>query len=191
MGINFAPKSVVEEVVQNIRCVLAVRKGSVPLDRDFGLDWNLIDKPIPVAKSVLLAQIFEEIRKIEPRAKVRRVSFEEDNAGAMDGVLKPKISFVIEGAGEITLGTEESDEELKVKIESLAERAAALLGYVQRIDAELEEIEETDYVEIVRNGIRNARSAVRLGAGIAPRLEDVERTDYTKIYEEADNGGNE
>ena len=34
-------------LAQEIRTALATRKGSVPLDRDFGLSWELIDLPLP------------------------------------------------------------------------------------------------------------------------------------------------
>ena len=34
-------------LAQEIRTALATRKGSVPLDRDFGLSWELIDLPPP------------------------------------------------------------------------------------------------------------------------------------------------
>ena len=34
--VNFAPASERDEVVQNVRTILATRVGTVPLDRDFG-----------------------------------------------------------------------------------------------------------------------------------------------------------
>lgn len=43
--ISFAPGTVAAEVLQNVRTILATRKGTVPLDRDFGLEWEHVDKP--------------------------------------------------------------------------------------------------------------------------------------------------
>lgn len=40
-GINFSPHSIAEEVIQNVRCILATRKGSVPFDRAFGVSWDM------------------------------------------------------------------------------------------------------------------------------------------------------
>ena len=45
--INFAPKTVVEEVLQNVRCILRTTKFSVPLDRDLGIDAEPLDMPEP------------------------------------------------------------------------------------------------------------------------------------------------
>ena len=39
-SINFAPASTTAEIIQNVRTILATRKGDVPLDREFGLSWD-------------------------------------------------------------------------------------------------------------------------------------------------------
>ena len=42
--VNFAPETEVVEILQNVRTILATRKGSVPLDRDLdcpGSTWML------------------------------------------------------------------------------------------------------------------------------------------------------
>lgn len=44
-------------LAQEIRTALATRKGSVPLDRDFGLSWELIDLPLPESRPLLVAEI--------------------------------------------------------------------------------------------------------------------------------------
>ena len=44
--VDFNPASVVAEVLQNVRTILSTRKGSVPLDRDFGISWEYLDRPI-------------------------------------------------------------------------------------------------------------------------------------------------
>ena len=53
--VNFAPKTEVEEILQNVRTILATRLGTVPLHRGFGVTWEHIDKPLHVAK--MLTQI--------------------------------------------------------------------------------------------------------------------------------------
>jgi phage baseplate assembly protein W len=68
----------VKSVLQNIAIILSTRQKSVPLYRGFGLSGRFVDKPIPVAKSMMIAEIPEVIAEFEPRAKVVNVTFEED-----------------------------------------------------------------------------------------------------------------
>ena len=68
----------VKSVLQNIAVILATRKGSIPLYRGFGLDWRAIDRPLPVAKTLLYADVKEAVEEYEPRAEVVNVTFEED-----------------------------------------------------------------------------------------------------------------
>lgn len=62
-----------EEIFQNVRTIISTPKGSVPLDRDFGLSQTFLDQPVPVAKAKALPEIIEAVEKYEPRAKVTRV----------------------------------------------------------------------------------------------------------------------
>lgn len=68
----------VKSVLQNVAIILKTRQQSVPLCRDFGLPMQFIDKPIPVARAMLVAEIHEAIAKYEPRATVLNVTFEVD-----------------------------------------------------------------------------------------------------------------
>jgi hypothetical protein len=65
------------EVLQNVATILATPKGSVPLYREFGVSMEAIDRPIPVAKTLLIAQVTEAVEEFEPRAKVVKVTIEE------------------------------------------------------------------------------------------------------------------
>ena len=57
--VDFAPSDEVREILQNVRTILGTRKGSVPLDRDFGLTWAHIDKPLPVAKMLMRSEVID------------------------------------------------------------------------------------------------------------------------------------
>lgn len=94
-NVDFAPQSEAAEIAQNVRTILRTRLGSVPLFRDFGITWEHIDKPLPVAKSLMLAAIIDAVEEFEPRAKVRSVEFEEDSDDAAQGILKPKVIISI------------------------------------------------------------------------------------------------
>ncbi len=90
--IDFAPANVVKEVVQNVRTICATVKGSVPMDRKFGVDAVVLDRPTPKAMAEIQSEIIAAIRKYEPRCKVKRISFEGD----MDGKLFAKVRIAID-----------------------------------------------------------------------------------------------
>lgn len=85
----------VEEIVQNVRTILTTRKGTVPLDRDFGLDFTFLDAPINVSKARLQNEVFEAIRKYEPRAVIREISFNTEQINAMSGRMLPTVKIEI------------------------------------------------------------------------------------------------
>ncbi|MBQ3396321.1 MAG: GPW/gp25 family protein [Synergistaceae bacterium] len=89
--INFAPANVIEEVVQNVRTICTTSKYSVPMDRLFGVDAVMLDRPTPRAMAAMQAEIVQAIRKYEPRCKVKRVSFDGD----LDGRLNVKVRIDI------------------------------------------------------------------------------------------------
>ena len=68
-------------LAQEIRTALATRKGSVPLDRDFGLSWELIDLPLPESRPLLVAEIGRGLERCVPRFKVKSVTFRTDTSG--------------------------------------------------------------------------------------------------------------
>jgi phage baseplate assembly protein W len=90
--INLAPKTLVEEISQNISTILLTPKFSVPLDRRFGLSSQFLDKPTPVSKAVLVAEILDAIEHYEPRVKVLNISFEGND---MVGKVIPRLEVDI------------------------------------------------------------------------------------------------
>ena len=55
-SIQFNEKNELNAVLQNIAVILSTPMGTVPLYRDFGLDWSFLDKPTPVAKVLMVAR---------------------------------------------------------------------------------------------------------------------------------------
>ena len=86
-SIQFNEKNELNAVLQNIAVILSTPIGTIPLYRDFGLDWSFLDKPTPVAN------VREAIQRWEPRATVLDVSFSEDPA--RPGVLIPIVEVDI------------------------------------------------------------------------------------------------
>jgi phage baseplate assembly protein W len=97
--IDFSPDSEAKEILQNVRTILTTVIGSVPLHRDFGISWENVDKPLPVAISLMQATVIDAITDFEPRAKVVNVTFEDNAENSMEGVLRPLV--------EISIGEEE------------------------------------------------------------------------------------
>lgn len=98
-GVEFSPGNTYEEILQNVRTICTTPKGTVPLDRDFGLDQTLLDAPIAVAKARYTSEIISVVQRYEPRVKVTRVMYDGDGA---DGKLNAKVQVKIaDGLEEI------------------------------------------------------------------------------------------
>ena len=93
--VNFAPSTLHEEVAQNIRTIVTTILGSVPGSREIGIDWDVIDDPIPVAQARLSGLIISAILDQEPRATVTEVTFSNPNVDEPNKLL-PVIKFVVE-----------------------------------------------------------------------------------------------
>jgi len=90
--IKFNVTDPVESVLQNIAVILSTPKGSVPMYRDFGISVDILDRPIPVAKAMMTADIKEAIEQWEPRVTFISVDFMEDE---LNGRLIPMVEVEI------------------------------------------------------------------------------------------------
>ena len=93
--IDLVPNDEIQEILQNVRTIISTTRGSVPLDRAFGIDPNVIDIPMLQAKAKITNEILRAIRKYEPRAKVSRITF----TGDLNGRLVPDVSITITPRG--------------------------------------------------------------------------------------------
>ena len=89
--INFAPSTTLEEIAQNVRTICTTPKYSVPMDRLFGIDTEIIDRPTPKAMAQIQAEIIQAVRKYEPRCKVKKVTFEGDDEGKLNVKVRVEI----------------------------------------------------------------------------------------------------
>ena len=95
-GIDFAPASEAAEILQNLRTIITTTRYSVPLDRDFGINAEMLDAPINVAQARLQSEMITAIKKYEPRVEITSISF----TGPDDGVLVPKVQVRIKNDNE-------------------------------------------------------------------------------------------
>lgn len=83
----------IAQLEQEIRTVLATRKGSVPLDRDFGLSWDFIDLPLTEAMQHMVAEIGQQLEKYVPRIRVQDIAF--ISTDPLTGLLQPTVTVEI------------------------------------------------------------------------------------------------
>lgn len=111
-GIDFAPKDILTEIIQNVRTIISTTQFSVPLDRRFGIDGTVIDLPLPVAMARISAEVIRAITEYEPRCRVVSVDFERTEAteatDAEEGHLLPKVSIAIKDEWLESVGGYES-----------------------------------------------------------------------------------
>ncbi len=91
--LRFNEIETINSVLQNIAVILSTPKGSVPLYRDFGLDWSCLDKPINVVRVMMIPEVREAVERWEPRATVQNVSFSTDPS--QPGTLIPTVEVEI------------------------------------------------------------------------------------------------
>lgn len=82
----------VKSVMQAIKIILTTPKGTVPMYRDFGVNMDFLDKPIPAAEQRARMEIKEAIEEWEPRATVKDITFERDG---VSGRLIPTVEVEI------------------------------------------------------------------------------------------------
>lgn len=75
VNLSLAENDEAKSVLQNIFLIISTKKGTVPMYRDFGIPMEYIDKPIEIAKTIMASEINEAVGKYEPRAKVKRIIF--------------------------------------------------------------------------------------------------------------------
>ena len=92
---NLQPQTEYEEVAQNIQMIITTLKGEVPLDREFGFDKRLVDRPISAAQAIMTRDIIVAVKKYEPRAKIISVDYEVEGEK-----LIPRVQFKLSAVSD-------------------------------------------------------------------------------------------
>jgi len=82
----------IQEVMQNVKLLIMTRKGTQPLDRDFGISFDFIDSPTLQVKAKVEQEIFMALRKYEPRAVLKQITWDSD---PMSGTFRPNVSVQV------------------------------------------------------------------------------------------------
>ena len=85
-------------ILQNVRNILSTTRGTVPLDRTFGIRQTFLDKPQAEAMALFTGEVIAEVEKQEPRVRVLRVEFAARTSEAADGRLYPVVTLEIKEA---------------------------------------------------------------------------------------------
>ena len=84
------PETELEEIIQNVKTIVSTPKGSVPLMRDFGVSWQVIDTLTPELEMKIKEEIYLQVERWEKRAKLKKVNI----SSKQDGI--SEISVTIE-----------------------------------------------------------------------------------------------
>jgi hypothetical protein len=91
-ALELGAANTVKSVMQNIKIIITTRKGTVPTYRDFGVDMDFLDLPLPGAEQRARVAIREAVEQWEPRATVTGITFGRDGAS---GRLIPTVEVEI------------------------------------------------------------------------------------------------
>ena len=78
---------VVEDILRCLRNLILTPVGTVPLDRDFGIDQSILGLPIDAAQSLLAVEIIDKVERYEPRVSVTEVEL----TATIDGKITAKV----------------------------------------------------------------------------------------------------
>ncbi|WP_297429328.1 GPW/gp25 family protein [Clostridium sp.] len=67
------------EIAENINNIISTPEGTVPFDRNFGIDMSLLDEPMNLATGLITVEIIRKVQLYESRVSVKEVTFESDD----------------------------------------------------------------------------------------------------------------
>ncbi len=66
---------------RQLALLLSTREGSMPLDREFGIKMDFLDRPPEVAKSLYTAEVTKKVSMFIPAVRVREVKWTSGEDG--------------------------------------------------------------------------------------------------------------
>lgn len=75
------------ELDRQLALLLSTPEGSMPLDREFGINMDFVDKPPETVKSLYTAEVTKKIPKFIPWVRVKEVSWSYGEQGH----IRPKV----------------------------------------------------------------------------------------------------
>ena len=75
------------ELDRQLALLLSTQAGTMPLDREFGIQMDFVDKPPEVVKSLYTAEVTKKVPQFIPWVRVYEVTWEYGEQGH----IKPKV----------------------------------------------------------------------------------------------------
>lgn len=75
---DFIENDTLRSVAQNIALIASTKKGTIPFYREFGIPMAFIDKPMTVARTMMISELTEAVDLFEPRAEIKNITFDTD-----------------------------------------------------------------------------------------------------------------
>ena len=83
-----------QEIIDKCMFLLTCIKGTIPMNREIGLDPDIVDSPTYIAQNKYTVSAMELIENFEPRASVEEISFTESGVA---GNMIPKVVLTYNG----------------------------------------------------------------------------------------------
>lgn len=64
-----------EDLYKQLNNLLSTRKGTITINRDFGIDWNVLSQPLDEAESSFVVELMEQIEAYIPELKASEIEF--------------------------------------------------------------------------------------------------------------------
>lgn len=96
------------DIIEGLSFLCSTWTGKYPMNRDFGIDQNLLDEPLTTVEPLLAIEIKDKIERYEKRVEVLDVEFEYN---ADENTLTPIVSLDFIGDPEDEEEEEYDDDE--------------------------------------------------------------------------------
>ena len=71
------------ELDRQLALLLSTVEGTMPLERELGLNTDFVDKPPQVAKSLYTAEVTKKVAKFVPWVRVREITWSQSKTGEL------------------------------------------------------------------------------------------------------------
>nr|DAU99301.1 MAG TPA: baseplate wedge protein [Caudoviricetes sp.] len=86
--VDFTTDSSIDtELLTSIQTLCSTYEGTIPLNRQVGLDSSVLSESIDIAKEIITADIFDKFEKYIPEVEVLEITFKESDDISMLNVL--------------------------------------------------------------------------------------------------------
>lgn len=86
--------SIREEIMEKVTFLLSVLKGTIPMNREIGINPDVVSAPMFQAQNIYTISAIEVVEEFEDRATVEEVQFEVNGS---NGNIIPKVVLTYNG----------------------------------------------------------------------------------------------